>query len=420
MKFGFVVLLIFGLFIAGCTQPTTPQPKQTYLCPDGSIVTQISDCPKAIQTYSCPDGSVVTDMSSCPKQTCPDGTDYGSCSNLKPMFCQNGQWIPNASACGCSSGYDISGDNCVPHVNTCSDGTMYDACSLTKPKYCSNLGLLIDDASTCGCPSDYDTSGNGCTLHISSNTNSYSFTSYENTEPYYSAFCDKIDPYDLSVRKAAADAIRTDPGSYSVSQLFDIYDWVIQKIFYQNSPLAGTPFPPSETLTTASGDCKNQAVLIASMVQAIGGTAEVVADPTCSHAYAVVYYGPSGSDMSSFTQAVANHYGSSVNVHYFTHNNGFWIIFDPVGGAYPGDTMPECSGSEDRYFIKSCLECVHQFSNEPYTYGDRCYSQCPSGTITANKYACQPCSKGSYSCNDQCLTCPSGYYMATNCRCYKS
>ena len=59
-----------------------------------------------------------------------------------------------------------------------------------------------------------------------SQTTSYSFQSYTDQEPYYSTYCDKIDPYDLSVREAEAKAIKNDPGVYSASQLFDIYDWV--------------------------------------------------------------------------------------------------------------------------------------------------------------------------------------------------
>ena len=154
------------------------------------------------------------------------------------------------------------------------------------------------------------------------------------------------------------------------------------------------------------------------MIEAIGGTAEVVADPDCTHAYTIVYFGSAGTDLTTFTQAVAHHYGSNIQVNYFTMNNSIWVIFDPAGGNYPGNTLPECSGNRTVYLIDSCLSCANQYPNMPYTYGDTCYSQCPSGTISTNGHACSPCAAGSYSFNNQCVTCPSGYYLATNGRCY--
>lgn len=248
----------------------------------------------------------------------------------------------------------------------------------------------------------------------------YTFQSYENKEPYYSAFCDKINPYDLSVREAAADAIRNDPGSYSISQLLDIYDWIKSNVIYQNVALAGIPYSASETLTTKSGDCKNQAVLISSMITAIGGTAKVVADPSCHHAYTIVYFGSAETGTSMFTKAVANHYGNNVQVNFFTLKDGIWVIFDPAGGNYPGDTLPECTGNRTVYYITTCLSCVNQYPNKPYTYGDKCYSECPSGTIHTNNYACFPCSVGDYSYNNECVTCPSETVLGEDGKCHQT
>jgi len=274
-------------------------------------------------------------------------------------------------------------------------------------------GSVVSDASLC--PS----STNPPSTPNSNELQNYSFTSYENQELYYGVYCDKINPYDLNVRKAAADAIRNHSGNYNINQLFDIYDWVKENIIYQNVPLAGIPYQPSDTLTTKSGDCKNQAVLIASMIESIGGTAKFVADPDCEHAYTIVYFGPSGSDVSWFTQEVASHYGSNAQVRYFISDSDIWVIFDPAGGNYPGNTLPECSGNRNVYFITSCLDCINQYPNEPYKFGDKCYSQCPSGTIIANQHACKSCPTGSYSCNNQCLSCSSGYIMGTDCLCHQ-
>lgn len=239
-----------------------------------------------------------------------------------------------------------------------------------------------------------------------------------NEEPYYSTFCDKINPYDLSVREAATKAIRNDPGSYSVTQLFDIYDWVKSNIIYQNVPLIGIPYPAKETLTTKSGDCKNQAVLIASMIEAIGGTAKVVVDPSCEHAYAIVRFGSAEDDFSWFPGSVAEHYGKDVEIQYITNKDGIWIIFDPAGEEYPGNTLSECSGDRTIYYVDSCLSCINQYPTKPYTYGDECYSECPPGTVHNNNYACSPCPLDSWSYKNKCVTCDEGYSLHTDGRCY--
>jgi len=122
-----LLLLSFSILFFGCTQQNSSQisanisqPKQTYACPDGSIVAQISDCPKAIQTYSCPDGSNVTDLSSYPKQTCSDGTEFYTCSTNKPLYCSEDGLMEKSSICGCPQGYEeINPDKCV--LNDSSD-----------------------------------------------------------------------------------------------------------------------------------------------------------------------------------------------------------------------------------------------------------------------------------------------------------
>jgi hypothetical protein len=248
----------------------------------------------------------------------------------------------------------------------------------------------------------------------------YHFQYYENKDPYYGAFCDKINPYDLKVREASAEAIRGDSGSYNIDQLLDVYDWVKENIQYQSVPLAGIPYPPSDTLATKSGDCKNQAVLIASMIEAIGGNARVIVDPLCVHAYTIVYFANTSQDMQHYLDTISSHYHKPLNFQWEVFDGGNWMIFDPAGGNYPGDTLPECSGDRTIYSIDGCLSCAKQYPDMPYTLGDKCYSQCPSGTISTNDYACSPCPKGYYSFENECVTCQSGYYLATNGRCYKS
>jgi len=247
-----------------------------------------------------------------------------------------------------------------------------------------------------------------------------SFANSSENETEYFAYCDKINPYDLSVREAASEAIRKHPGAYSVHQLFDVYDWVKANIQYQNVAFAGIPFKPSETLATKSGDCKNQAVLIVSMIRAIGGKAEVLVDPACKHAYAIVYVGPSEEDMVNFSQTVADHYHyNAPKVNYVEYDNGTWVVIDTAGGYYPGNTLENCTGNRTVAIETSCLDCANIYPNSPYTFNGSCYAQCPSGTFALSQYICMPCPVGYQTYNNKCVKCPSGQIIGTDGLCHQ-
>ncbi len=186
---------------------------------------------------------------------------------------------------------------------------------------------------------------------------------------YRQAYCDKFDPKDLSVRVAASSAISAHTGAYSVNQLLDIYDWVRANVPYQNVPvdLSYQPYAPKETLLTKSGDCKNQAVLIASMVESIGGTARVVMIPQCQHAFAEVYVG-NQSDLPVVSAAIYAHYGPNtpeVTTVSETGADDQWLIFDTAGGSVPGSTLPECAQATEQYYMYNCEHPL--YLNPPQT-----------------------------------------------------
>jgi hypothetical protein len=180
-------LLLFGILMAGCTmqgqvpanqtvQPQAPTP--TYACPDGTIVTNISDCPAqapaqnaTVTKYVCPDNSTVDNPSECPparaanvsSDTCSDGTKQLACATDKPMFCDiNLNLVEKASRCGCPVNSDPYEDTCLLR---CPDGTLSGECSTTKPQQCYN-GTLTDNPGLCGCPTGYVVSGSTCAVYV--------------------------------------------------------------------------------------------------------------------------------------------------------------------------------------------------------------------------------------------------------------
>lgn len=175
---------------------------------------------------------------------------------------------------------------------------------------------------------------------------------------YQEVYCDKFVPTDIHVREAAAQAISKHPGPYSVNQILDVYDWVYENVFYQNVPVNLTyqPYTPAETLRTKSGDCKNHAVLIASMVESIGGTARVLLIPECNHAFAEVYIGDNASK-NRFVEAAFAHYGDKatyINWHSMKNGSEIWMPLDTAGGRYPGNTIPGCLEASQTFILNDC------------------------------------------------------------------
>ncbi|MCX6770144.1 MAG: transglutaminase-like domain-containing protein [Candidatus Micrarchaeota archaeon] len=191
-------------------------------------------------------------------------------------------------------------------------------------------------------------------------------------------YCDKFDERDLAVRQAAAAAISKHPGTFSINQLLDIYDYVHSNVFYQNVPLdMWPPYYPNQTLATKSGDCKNQAVLIASMVEAIGGSARVLLVPDCEHAFAEVYLG-TDIDTSIISGAIGSHYNTNgKGVNYHTNRNAdnktdYWFIFDTAGGSFPGQTIPECLKANYTFEVRDCnrpLDALQAPESQGTEYG---------------------------------------------------
>jgi len=173
---------------------------------------------------------------------------------------------------------------------------------------------------------------------------------------YNNAFCHYINGKDLEVRKAASEAASQHPGPHSLEQLLDIYDYTKQNIAYISGSrdMASQPYPPNETLYTKSGDCKNQAVLIASMAEATGGSARVVLIPECGHAYAEALLGPK-EKADEYREAILAHYGSTPEMTLTLDADGsVWLPLDPAGGQYPGDFYDPCLNAKERYYVYEC------------------------------------------------------------------
>ncbi len=139
----------------------------------------------------------------------------------------------------------------------------------------------------------------------------------------------------------AVNAVRRNPGPYSVWQILDGYEWVAHNIAYARDP--GDYWQsPSETLSLRTGDCEDFALLICSMVGALGGNARL--NLIDGHAFATVYVASSSDSLALVQEAVTSFYGladGSLRIACTKDESGYWMVLDPLGSPYAGGLPAE-------------------------------------------------------------------------------
>jgi hypothetical protein len=183
-------------YINGGGSVTTPV-TQTYTCPNGTTVYNLSQCPTVVtQTYTCPNGSIVSNLSQCPTvlptYTCPNGqrVNYSYQCSTTTTVCSDGLAPVNGS-CNrttvintntntvCSDGLAPVNGSCVRTntintvVNTiCSDGSypVNGSCvrSTIIPTNVITYQTCWDGSvlpNTSVCPSQYKVCANGNSVY---------------------------------------------------------------------------------------------------------------------------------------------------------------------------------------------------------------------------------------------------------------
>lgn len=166
----------------------------------------------------------------------------------------------------------------------------------------------------------------------------------------------------LSVRTTAADIVSDQPsatgGTFHYHQVAELHTYVNETITYVPDPRSRNYVaPPTETLETGAGDCDCQAVLVASLLEAIGATTRLVRCQSVGgdwHVLPEVYLTDSGPGApSEVADSLAEYYadrGSSVDTFSYERNsNRLWYPADTAMGRYVGD--------------------IHQLAAEGYVHG---------------------------------------------------
>lgn len=155
-----------------------------------------------------------------------------------------------------------------------------------------------------------------------------------------------IFPMDSTIRNTAIQAAKKHPGAYNIYQVCDLFDYVVANIEYISDP-RGLDYmaKPSETLTVGAGDCDDHAILLAALIDAIGGTPRIYR--TEDHMFAAVYIGDE-NNINSIESAISKYYNTPITLPYLTDDSGVWLSLDSTislyAGGLPGGAKPTRRG----------------------------------------------------------------------------
>jgi transglutaminase-like putative cysteine protease len=141
--------------------------------------------------------------------------------------------------------------------------------------------------------------------------------------------------FDSLAVEMATDMATVGLGSnYNIGKVCAIFDYVDKAITYTDDPGEDYWYRPEDCLGNKSGDCEDYGLLISTMVHLAGGTSRLYL--TQSHAFAAVYAGESQDALFEAMNGIRSYYGTSLKIHYFEDEKGYWLIADPLGSFYLG------------------------------------------------------------------------------------
>lgn len=175
------------------------------------------------------------------------------------------------------------------------------------------------------------------------------YCDYSNCDPNYLGFevAAAMDHTSPAVRDAALSMVKSGhSGDYNINQVCDIFDYCYDHWVYVDGPYNEECFTPAKDLVSCMrGDICDLAIMMASLVQAIGGVARVVfalgADGQCDHVYTEVYLGTGINCLNRHIKSISRRY-DGVSVHYSTSTNSsgykeYWLNLDCRGKHVGGE-----------------------------------------------------------------------------------
>lgn len=185
-----------------------------------------------------------------------------------------------------------------------------------------------------------------------------------NRDPFHKSVNSVFDPSVPAIRNKAVLVAGKHSGAYNIWQVMELYQFVKDNISYVSDPSTTSNYwaSPNETLTAGGGDCEDKAILLGTLISAIGGTCRVYF--TEDHAFCGVYIGSDPSIKASLLHSLEKFYGTTLIPFLIKDDIGYWAVCDPTGSIYFGGYPT--GGSPVKNWDNSDDDCwLWRFLDEP-------------------------------------------------------
>jgi len=170
---------------------------------------------------------------------------------------------------------------------------------------------------------------------------------------------DAIDPDNPTTRNYALSLIdKSHEGTRNIAQVCDIWEKCYDKWTYVSDPKGFEYFSPaSNTIRLGlKGDCDDFAILIASLVEAVGGKTRVILAQGANgggHAYAEVYVTDNKKDFDAIAQSICKRYRCQSIAYHIEYdkdkNPRYWLNLDWQSN-HPGGKFYDSDGTLTAYY----------------------------------------------------------------------
>ena len=168
-----------------------------------------------------------------------------------------------------------------------------------------------------------------------------------------------VDPENPITRNYALSLIETSHGgTRNIAQVCDIWDKCYNKWTYVSDPRGSEYFSPASTTINIGlkGDCDDFAILISSLVEAVGGSTRVILAQGANgggHAYPEVYVTDNKKDFDSIAKTICKRYHCKSIAYHIQYdkdkNPHYWLNLD-WQSKHPGGKFYEDDGTLTAYY----------------------------------------------------------------------
>ena len=208
-------------------------------------------------------------------------------------------------------------------------------------------------------------SGNEVSFTVAARGPSESYRATRDVDDIMGEISTKVNRGNKPVREEGLDLVGNKSGAQTIDQICSIYDHMVSKWTYVSDWKGLDEFQYSnytlekgiEVGRSGKGDCDDFAILLASLIESIGGTPRVIFaySPHGGHAYTEVYLGKKNDrDVERMLRWLRTAYNvSELYIHEDPGNGDVWLNMDwwkePDGAEHPGGPFYQATYQKPMY-----------------------------------------------------------------------